>query len=94
MCGNADDILAKKKRIEYKIISLEITIWHQRLILILGHPGSGKSTLVHKVIKDWARDRVLQEAYLVFVIALRSINFVMTATCQMYFALIFLKPNF
>ena len=43
-------------------------------ILILGRPGSGKTTLVRKVVKDWAHGRVLQEANLVFVIALRSLN--------------------
>ena len=70
--GNADDILAKKEMIEYNELIKLLSITD--CVLILGRPGSGKTTLVRKVIKDWARGRVLQEANLVFVIALRSLN--------------------
>ena len=70
--GNADDILAKKEMIEYNELFKLFGITD--CILILGRPGSGKTTLVRKVVKDWARGRVLQEANLVFVIALRSLN--------------------
>ena len=70
--GNADDILAKKEMIEYNELFKLFGI--KDCILILGRPGSGKTTLVHKVVKDWAHGRVMQEATLVFVIALRSLN--------------------
>ena len=43
------------------------------LVLITGLPGSGKTTLVHKITKDWAKGSVLVNARLVFIIAANSI---------------------
>ena len=46
------------------------------LVLVEGRPGSGKTTLVHKVTRDWATGRkVLQGAKMVFLITLRLLSF-------------------
>ena len=70
--GNADDVLEKKEKIKY-----EQTFGTHRdseIILVLGRPGSGKTTLVHKVIKDWIQGVVLKGAELVYLISLRSLT--------------------
>ena len=72
VCGNADDILESKEKIEYqeafgKYVS-------GSTVLVLGRPGSWKTTLVHKVCKDWAKGEALSAAELVFLISLRMVN--------------------
>ena len=45
-------------------------------MLVEGRPGSGKTTLVHKVTREWATGRkVLQGAKMVFLITLRLPKF-------------------
>ncbi len=44
------------------------------LILVEGHPGSGKTTLVNKIIKDWTKGKSLVNTKLVFVISLRMLG--------------------
>ena len=67
--GDADDIIAKKEKIEYKDAFGEYK--SGELILLEGRPGSGKTTLVHKIIRDWTEGEVLTKAKLVFLITLR-----------------------
>ena len=43
-------------------------------MLVLGCPGSGKTTLVHKVVQDWAQGLVLKGAQLVYQISLRLLT--------------------
>ena len=70
--GDADDIIAKKEIVEYEEV---FTKYQSReLILLEGRPGSGKTTLVHKIIKDWAKGKVLTKAKLVFLVTLRVLN--------------------
>ena len=70
--GDADDIIAKKEKVEYKEVFGEYN--SKELILLEGRPGSGKTTLVHKVIKDWAEGEVLTKAKYLFLVTLRLLN--------------------
>ena len=70
--GDADDIIAKKEKIEYKEAFGEYR--SRELILLEGRPGSGKTTLVHKIIRDWSEGEVLTKAKLVFFVTLRYLN--------------------
>ena len=42
------------------------------LVLVEGRPGSGKTTLAHKITKDWANGIVLPNVHMVFLISLRK----------------------
>ena len=72
--GNVDDILESKEVVEYEEVFREYR--ERALVLVEGRPGSGKTTLVHKVTRDWSSGgNVLQGANLVFLITLRLLNF-------------------
>ena len=70
--GNANDVLEKKEKIKYE--QAFGTHSYSEVILVLGRPGSGKTTLVHKVVKDWAQGLALKGAELVYLISLRSLT--------------------
>ena len=69
---DADKVIAQKEIIEYSEVFGEYK--SSELVLVEGRPGSGKTTLVHKIIKDWTSGQVLREADLVFLITLRFFN--------------------
>ena len=71
--GYAEDFLAEKKMIEYDKVFGEYK--SKELIFIEGRPGSGKTTLVHKVIKDWASGKALANAELTILLTLRLLDF-------------------
>ena len=72
--GDMDDILESKEVVEYEEVFREYR--EGALVLVEGRPGSGKTTLVHKVTRDWATGRkVLQGAKMVFLLTLRLLNF-------------------
>ena len=72
--GDIDDILESKEVVEYEEVFREYR--EGALVLVEGRPGSGKTTLVHKVTRDWATGRrVLQGAKMVFLITLRLLSF-------------------
>ena len=73
VCGDADVIIASKEKVEYKQMFGD----HQsrELILVEGRPGSGKTTLVHKIVKDWVEGRALVKAKLVYLITVRVLNY-------------------
>ena len=72
--GDMDDILESKEVVEYEEVFREYR--EGALVLVEGRPGSGKTTLVHKVTRDWGTGRkVLQGAKMVFLITLRLLNF-------------------
>ena len=70
--GNADKITAEKEKVNYEQVFGECKCGE--LILLEGRPGSGKTTLVHKIIVDWTRGHVLVNARWVMLITLRDLN--------------------
>ena len=70
--GNADKTTAEKEKVKYEQVFGECK--SGELILLEGRPGSGKTTLVHKIIKDWTRGHVLVNARWVMLITLRDLN--------------------
>ena len=72
--ADVDDILEDKKVVEYEEIFRE----HKEgeVVLIEGRPGSGKTTLVHKISQDWAQGKaILQGARHMFLVTLRHLNY-------------------
>ena len=68
--GDIDDIIETKEKIEYEELFGEYE--SGALLLIEGRPGSGKTTLMHKVTRDWAvKKNVLVGAKLVVLVPLR-----------------------
>ncbi len=73
--GNIDDIVESKEKIEYEKVFGQYQ--SGSLVLVEGRPGSGKTTLVHKVVKDWAvKEGTLKGAKLVFLVPLRLLQVV------------------
>ena len=71
--GDMDDILESKEVVEYDDVFKEYK--EGAVVLIEGRPGCGKTTLVHKVARDWAAGRsTLQGTKMVFLIILRHLN--------------------
>ena len=74
ICGDVDDILENKEIAEYEEIFREYK--EREVVLIEGRPGSGKTTLVHKITQDWAQGKpILQGARYVFLVTLREVNY-------------------
>ena len=51
--GDIDDVLQSKQMLEYKDLYKSLSSSRQ-LLVIEGRPGSGKTTFVHKMVRDWA----------------------------------------
>ena len=72
--GDVDDILEGKEVAEYEEIFRKYK--KGELVLIEGRPGSGKTTLVHKITQDWAHGMpILLGAKYVFLVTLRHLNY-------------------
>ena len=68
--GDMDDIIAAKENVEYEKVFVKYE--SGTLLLVEGRPGSGKTTLMHKVTRDWAIKRnVLLGAEIVVLVPLR-----------------------
>ena len=68
--GDIDDIMKEKNMVKYEDLFAKYE--EGALILVEGRPGSGKTTLAHKLTRDWAtRPDVLNGAKLVFLVPLR-----------------------
>ena len=71
--GDVDDIMTDKERIEYDAAFTNLE--SATRLLIEGRPGSGKTTLVHRFSKDWARGNPklnLKNIKLLFLVHLRG----------------------
>ena len=90
--GNVDDILETKEKIEFKDVFG--TYKGGALVLLEGRPGSGKTTLAHKVSRDWATcGEVLKNAKLVFNIPLRSLGNEKTKSLSDLLGLLYQNQN-
>ena len=68
-----DDIVKSKERVNYESVFSKYI--EGGLILVEGRPGSGKTTLVHKIARDWASGGdMLTNAKLVFLVPLRVLD--------------------
>ena len=86
--GDIDDIVYKKENIEYDVVFRK----HKNgaFVLIEGRPGSGKTTLVHKISRDWAKGKpVLAGTKLLFLVPLRLLsgkgNFTMEDLLKLFY---------
>ena len=71
--GDMDDIVESKETVTYKNNFSKYI--EGGLILVEGRPGSGKTTLVLKIARDWASGGdILTNAKLVFLIPLRVLD--------------------
>ena len=69
--GDADDVFKDKEKIEYE--SVFDRLGSGARLLVEGRPGSGKTTLVHKVSKDWAKGELrFDQVRLLFLVHLRG----------------------
>ena len=71
--GDMDDIMTDKESIEYEAAFTNLE--SATRLLIEGRPGSGKTTLVHRFSKDWARGNPklnLKNIKLLFLVHLRG----------------------
>ena len=71
--GDMDDILEDKEKVEYEEVFGQYE--SGSLLLVEGRPGTGKTTLMHKVSKDWALDKgILQGAEIVVLVPIRLLD--------------------
>ena len=70
-----DEILETKEVVEYDEVFGKFT--PGKLIFVEGRPGSGKTTLVHKITRDWAKNlKALKGAAKVYLVSLRVLNYI------------------
>ena len=68
--GDMDDIIGAKEKVEFEEVFGQYN--SGALILVEGQPGSGKTTLMHKVARDWALKRnILVNAVIVVLVPMR-----------------------
>ena len=70
--GDADDVHGEKGETDYR--SAFENIQHGERVIVQGRPGSGKTTLVHKISHDWADDHSIEWGHVkaLFLIHLRG----------------------
>ena len=72
--GSVDDVVTKTKvTISYDELFGSITP-DNRILLLEGRPGCGKTTLTRKISKDWGEETVLSFIKYLFLIPLRHFN--------------------
>ena len=71
--GDIDDVIAEKKVVRYS--EMFSSYETENLVLIEGRPGCGKTTLLHKVSRDWSLgEEVLSGAEVVLLVPLRLLS--------------------
>ncbi len=66
------DVNTVKNKVDYNEVFGEYI--SGALLVTKGRPGSGKTTLVHKIVRDWSKGHALRETKLVFLVTLRIVN--------------------
>lgn len=70
--GSVDDIYKRKEPIGFeKVFPEKLSSVKHYVSLIEGRPGSGKSTLITKVSKDWADGKILKDIEIFLLVRLR-----------------------
>lgn len=70
--GSVDDIYKRKEPIGFdQVFPKELSSVKHYVSLIEGRPGCGKSTLITKVSKDWAGEKILTDQELFILVRLR-----------------------
>ena len=68
---SVDDILCTKESLVYEDIFQNVE--ENRLILLVGRPGCGKTTLMNKISHDW-KNKIILQSRLLILVYLRSLN--------------------
>ena len=71
--GSVDDVAETKVTISYHDLFGSITL-NNRILLLEGRPGCGKTTLTRKISKDWGEEIILSFVKYLFLIPLRRFN--------------------
>ena len=79
--GDMDDVLKDKDPIKYAEVFHRLE--SSSRVLIEGRPGCGKTTLVDKICKDWARGEINLGSKLVLKISLRTLLSPVTDTLEL-----------
>ena len=69
--NSLDEIVGDKEKISYKDMLGDIDDY--KFILLEGRPGSGKTTLMNQISRDWAKGQILRQKVVIFV-PLRRLN--------------------
>jgi len=70
--GDLEEDLNDKDKIEYEEVFDGLS--SGSLLLIEGRPGSGKTTFLHKIAKDWAQNEIIGPRRLLLLVPLRELN--------------------
>lgn len=68
--GSVDDILKDKDELLFDDVFVDADMGHR--ILFEGRPGSGKTTLMHRISKKWAKGQILKQITVFILIQLRA----------------------